>query len=480
MIGALALLIALVVPAGIGVGLLRLLVPPLMRRDPIEQVFIGGFFGLFLITAQICVYALLGVGRSFWSLILPWALFLTPLGRMAYSMCRTRLHRSKGRSRKVHASERTRQVPAWPRLNVVDIVLLVLLTGELFWLVTATVNEPVWGWDTMVNWASKAKIFYMERRPELSPMVHNSYPLGVPLAMTWVYHCLGAWNDAVGKGIFILPFAFGGLGFYAVLRSLTHRTWALAATAALLATPRLFLNLVEGYADSFLTLLYGPAVLLLCRWVRDDRHWDLLAAALCLGMTAWIKAEGLPLNLIALVLAVGVRLVSRRPWTRPDVISLGLALVLVVFAGLTWQIVAWSLKLDPLHGKDVYSMTGFVTQLTGERLHAIAKHLWQEARQLRFWGVLWFVWPVAAVAAARRLARPVPAMLGLAILGDLALIFVIFITTGLSLEWHLSAALERLMINLLPLLVAFTTVQAYALFEGKERLSPAPDPAQTR
>lgn len=464
MIGALALILAMTVPVGIGTGLLRLAVPPLTRREPAEQLFLGGFFGLFLITAQTCVYALLGVPRTFWSLVLPWAVILAALGAASYLIRRARLQRLKASGRKVRRDEQARLQFAWPRVGVLDVVLLVVLAVELFWIVTATVNEPVWGWDTMVNWAQKAKIFYFDQRPDFRTLPLNSYPLGVPLAMTWVFHCLGDWNDAVGKGIFILPFVLGGLGFYAVLKSLTHRTWALVATAALLATPRLFFNLVEGYADSFLALLYGPAVLLLCRWLRDGDRWDLLAGALCLGMTAWIKAEGLPLGLIALVLAVGVRLVARRSWPRATAISLGVALVLVLFTGLMWQIAVWSLKLSPLHGPGVYSVKNFVAQMTGERLRTIASHFWTEARQWHSWGVVWFVWPVAAVLAARRLVRPVQALLGLAIVADLALIFVVFITTGLPLDWHLSAALERLMINVLPLLIAFTAVQAYALF----------------
>lgn len=467
-----ALTLAMLVPIGIGYGLLRLAVPAGMRREPLEQVFLGGFFGLALITAQMFAYSLLEIPRSFWSLVAPWVAVLAAAGGACFLAQRAGRVRLKRGGRKVRRPERTPWRLTRPRLNAVDVALLVVLAAELFWIATMTINEPVWGWDTMVNWARKAKIFYFEARPDFQELPLAAYPLGVPLAQTWVFHCLGGWNDAVGKGVFILPFVLGGFGFYAVLKSLTHRTWALAATAAFLATPRIFLNLVEGYADAFLALLYGPGVLLVCRWlVRGDR-WDLWAGALCLGMTAWIKAEGFPLAVVVFVLALGIRVISRRRWSRELTVAVPIALVLVLFAGLAWQVVARKLDLGEVHGQGVYSFENFREQLTGERIGTIAGQFWREVRLFNFWGIIWFVWPVAALLAVRRLVRPVEVLLVLTILADLALILVVFITTGLPLSWHLSAALERLMINVLPLLFALTTVQAYGLFKGKEAISP--------
>jgi len=466
MIGCLALMLAILVPVGIGWGLLWLAAPPMRRREPLEQVFLGGFLGLVLLTAQLFVCSLLGIRSSFWVIVAPWVVVLGLAGvahALVQQASRAQLKRS---GRKVHVPQGRPRRFSWPRLNVVDVVLLAVLAAELFWILTMTVNELVWGWDTMVNWARKAKIFYFEVRPDYDTLPLAAYPLCVPLAQTWVFYCLGTWNDAVGKGIFVLPFVLGGCGFYAVLKSLTHRTWALAATAALLATPRIFLNLTEGYADAFLALLYAPGVLLLCRWlVRSDR-WDLWAGALCLGMTAWIKAEGLPLALVALVLALAVRLVLRRGGALELLVAVPVALVLVVLAGVMWQVVAGQLKLGAVHGEGVYSLKNFLRQLTGERMSAIAKQFWFEVRLLNQWGIIWFVWPIAALASVRRLVRPASMLLLVTILADLALILVVFITTGLPLEWHLSAALERLMINVVPLLFALITVQAYGLFQG--------------
>jgi len=472
MIGFLALALAMAVPVGIGWGLLRLAAPPMMRREPLEQIFLGGFLGLTLLTAQIFVYSLLDVPRSFWSLVVPWVIVLGAAGVARLYVRQVGYARRKRSGRKVRLPQRGPWRFSWPRLNAVDVVLLVVLAVELFWIVTTTVNELVWGWDTMVNWARKAKIFYFEAQPDFRALPLPAYPLCVPLAQTWVFHCLGAWNDAVGKGIFVLPFVLGGCGFYAVLKSLTHRTWALAATAALLATPRIFLNLTEGYADAFLALLYGPGVLLLCRWLVRG-HWsDLLAGALCLGMTAWVKAEGLPLAATAFVIALAIRLIVSRRWSRELSVAVPIALVLVLLAGIAWQLVVHELKLGEVHGKGVYSFGNFSKQFTAERVGMIAQHFWREVRLFNFWGIVWFVWPVAALVSVRRLVRPASALLVVAILADLLLILVIFVTTGYDLEWHLGTALERLMINVVPLLFALTAVQAYGLFRGAPATRP--------
>lgn len=469
MIGFLALTLAMLFAVGVGTGLLWLAAPPIMRRDPFEQVFLGGFLGIVLITGQIFLYSLLGLARSFWSLAVVWVVVLGAAAAGHMLVRRARLARLKGRGRKVRAAQRAARGVARLRLSVLDIVLLVVLAGELFWIATMTVNEVVWGWDAMVIWARKAKIFYFESTPDFPKLPLAAYPLGVPLAQTWVFHCLGAWNDAVGKGFFILPFVLGGLGFYAVLRSLTGRTWALAATAALLATPRIFLNLTEGYADAFLALLYGPGVLLLCRWLVRGGRWDLWAGSLCLGMGGWIKAEGLPLGAIVLLIAVVLDVVAHRRWPRERWAAVAVAVVLVLFLGVAWQLAAARLKLGPVHGEGVYSFARFTHQLGGQRIGAIAFRIWLEMKQLDGWGLIWFVWPVAALVDVRRLVRAPSALLLLAVAADLALIFVIFITTGFELSWHLSAALDRLMIGMVPLLVALTTIQAHGLFTGGRR-----------
>jgi len=481
MTGVFALLLAMIVPVAIGWGLLRLVVPGMLRRDPLTRVCVGGFLGLVLITMQMFAYSYFRMARSFWSIVLPWAVLLGAAGAARHWTAKTRYTRLKRSGRRVRGLEREPVRFEWPRLNAGDWVLLGVLLVEMFWIVTVTVNEPVWGWDAMVQWSRKAKIFYFEVRPAYANLPLQPYPLCVPLSQTWVYVCLGDWNDAVGKGIFVLPYVLGGLGFYSVLRSLTHRTWALAATAALLATPRIFFNLVEGYADSALALLYGPGVLLLCRWLVRDDWWDLIAGALCLGMTAWIKAEGLPLALIVLALTGAISLVTGRLWSRrQNAFAVPVAVALVLLAGLAWQLVVRALDLGAVHGEGVYSLENFRAQLTGERLGLITSRISHEVRQFHQWGLIWFIWPAAALLGWRRFVRPAPMLLVLIVLADFALIYAVFITTAFEVNWHLSSALERLMINLLPLLFAFTTIQAHGLFTGEGFLQrvPAAPPAE--
>jgi len=467
MIGFLALTIAIIVPAALGYGVLRLAAPAVMRRQPLEQLFLAGVLGLGLLTAQILVYSRLDITRSFWSLVGPWAVVLAIMAAARRIEHQKQSARSKGRGRKLRLPEESPRRFTWPRLNAVDIALLVVLAVEVFSIATMALNELVWGWDTMVNWSLKAKVYYLERQPDLAALSQPAYPLCVPLMQTWVFHCLGGWNDAVGKGIFIFPFIIGGCGFYAVLKSLSHRTWALAATAALLATPRLFFNLAEGYADASLALVYGPGVLLLCRWlVRGDR-WDLWAGAGVLGLCAWIKAEGLPLALIALVLALAVRVTMRPRWSRGFLVEVSVGLVLVLLGGAVWAVVAKVLDLGPVQGKGVFTFAGFFEQFSLDRIATISQAVWDQVHLVMFWGVIWFVWPVAAAVNPRRLVRAPSLLLVLAVLADFAMIFAIFITTRANLDWHLSSALERLLISLLPLMFALTTIQAYGLFQDE-------------
>jgi hypothetical protein len=193
-------------------------------------------------------------------------------------------------------------------------------------------------------------------------------------------------------------------------------------------------------------------------------------------MTAWIKAEGLPLGLIVLVLAGGIALVTGRLWSkRQNAVAVPVAVVLLLLAGVGWWLVVRALELGAVHGEGVYSLKHFREQLTGERLGIITSRVWREVRLFNQWGLIWFVWPVAALLGWSRRLRPAALLLVVAVLADFALIYVVFVTTGFELSWHLSAALERLMINMLPLLFAFTTIQAYAAFVGAGLVKPAPD-----
>ena len=238
---------------------------------------------------------------------------------------------------------------------------------------------------------------------------------------------------------------------------------------SLLTTPRFLYWGSAQCADVLLSYLWVVTVAALATLVASAR--PLVSAPLAgflLGLLAWTKNEGLPLTALLVVLYVAVAVLKdRRETLRPLLLgALGPWLAVALFRAL------WKPKTD-LHF--------FVGDLVSRVLEPARWQTVAEAFAERLlpwkafpdWGLVWLLAGLT-LAGTVIFARPAKPALRIArwALGFCWLAwFGIFVGTPVDLDWHLRTALDRLLLQLLPLtlMVAFAGTASRRL----------PDPADS-
>ncbi len=207
----------------------------------------------------------------------------------------------------------------------VGLLLLAILALRGFDLLYELVTQPLFAWDSWMNWSPKTKVWffsgYME--PFVAPkewlaradeplytISTYHYPPLVPLMQLWGLLGLGRWDDTLMN----LPWWFAlvglGLAFYG-----QGRGWGLSPLTALvfvyllLSMPFIGVHVaLPGYADIWLAAFYGLSAMALLRWAGDgDRRQ--LVLALLFGITCIaVKLPGTVWAVTLLPAIVGYRL----------------------------------------------------------------------------------------------------------------------------------------------------------------------------
>jgi hypothetical protein len=320
---------------------------------------------------------------------------------------------------------------------------------------TASDLNPQGGWDAFAIWNLRARFLTTSAtwRFAVTPYPtggHMEYPLLLSsfIARGWVYG--GAFSSAVPIAIALLA----AVALIAVLGSTLAAGRSLAAgllaVCILLANPVFFSAAPDQYSDLPLALfsLAAGGVFAL----GDDPR-VLTFSGLFAGFAAWTKNEGL---LLAAALATALAVAA----------SMRKAALFLVGALPVLALVLW-LKLfvapaDPLVGGMAHSLA-----------QAASPARWMQVAGGFLKGAPWIPLVLLALAAALlRFVQPVRAAwipliaFALVLAGD----FAVFLLTRLDLEWLLSTALDRIYLQLWPLLV----FSVFLLLRNPEEFMPAP------
>jgi hypothetical protein len=284
--------------------------------------------------------------------------------------------------------------------------------------------------------------------------------LPAAVARVWAY----AGHDST-QGPTLVAMAFGIATVALVVAALDGRRAWIAGALMLGATT--FLTQVSSQcADVPLAAFIVATLIVACghdlRLAQSSPQMTALVAGATSAMAAWTKNEGLVFALLMLIaaFAVAVRdwLVAggeRREWRH---LVWGLAGAAPIFIAVVW----FKLTLAPPSGlAEGLTLDVVVTRLLDLDRHAavatlMAQHAVQWSAPLAV--AIFPLMSVAAIAAAVRggsAARVTAAVVGL-MLGSYYLVYVL---TPFDITWHVSTSIDRLLVQVWPLLVlaAFVT-----------------------
>ena len=389
---------------------------------------------------------------------------------------------------------RAESSPARPEFCYGLLGLLLLLgisLGLLLWTFPQVSKAlPFGSWDAWAIWNVRSLFLFragddlaqIYSRPTLG---HPDYPLLLPASLAAQYCLLGSQHLAIPMVTGLLFALASGVVLFLTLWRYASAAAAAAAVAVLWSTPAFWRWAFAQYADLPLAYLLLAAAAALASQLDDDRSRRLppVLAGFCFGLLAWIKNEGLVLALL-LAAAFAAGLIAR-PFgaTTPRGSGPGAADRRETLRRLPW-IAAGALPPWVALGlfKSFWSPTNETAMfLDGAAAKLLSFERWRTVVTAFFeklnpwsgiaaWGLLW---PLVALCAVvfwrRRLAagRPLLVLGGVLILAWAAWL-VVYVCTPMDLDWHLDSSLDRLLLQLTPLTLAWALCGAGRAREAPE------------
>ena len=328
--------------------------------------------------------------------------------------------------------------------------------------------KPVVAWDAWGNWALKAKIFFLDPVPLVSYFERYraglpDYPLHLPLLESWIYTCLGEWNDQLVKIIFPLYFLSLLLLFYYALRRTAPRLNALLFTFLLSSLPFLVYHATIEYADFPLALYYSFSLILLYLWAEKSDRGFFLCSALLAGMLPLVKKEGLVYLLIILFILAIILLIKKSSLAEKTRAFISYAIFPVLICS-PWLIFT---KLLRLEGAGVQAPHLIALPDLLDRLLNIIIIFFNKMFLSGNWNIIWPLFCLVMILSYRSLLTSKLKLILFSIVLNLAFLAAIYLFTDSYAFLLDGTTLNRNLLVLMPSVVFITA--------GLFSLAPRPD-----
>ncbi len=353
--------------------------------------------------------------------------------------------------------------PLYPFVLFGVLLLTLLLATTGFY--SGWDNNPQGNWDAWSIWNLRAK--FMAGDGGVAPRAwspqlvetHPEYPLLLSglVASAWKASGTVSPTAPIAAGyLFFLSLVSIATGGFTLLRG---RTLGLLFGIVLMACPALLHEVAVQYADVPLAAYFLGAILLLLL----DRP---VLAGILAALAAWTKQEGQLFFLIFIVLL----LIFRRSNTLRALAGAALPLLLVVL---------FQMFMAPHGATPVMAHLGDLSRW-GTIAAAFFRQFWDLGA-----GWLHPILPVLVLGLVLRLDRRQNTSVllgGLLVLGLLAGYFVVYLTSSNDLTWYLSTSLNRLFVQLWPLmlLTAFLALRRPEELATVETVAPGLSRAERR
>jgi hypothetical protein len=330
-------------------------------------------------------------------------------------------------------------------------------------------TRPLVHWDARSIWFFHAKIIYFQgalsEQSGWSELLdaHADYPKLLQTLAAQVAYVSGYWNEFLPKAALLVLLIPAAAGYFAFFKR--PISWVFLISMAFFPT---YLEIWNGYADSYFALYAGLAILALGRWFESRRPHDLLLGLAALGIVSCLKNEGvlfLVCTAVAFFTVCILGWVKRKERFSGSIDWLSLAyLVVVMLAGPSIWLVKkkiWGLHGDlALSGRYLAEAWGRVTD--GESLGLVVKNLFLTHELAHA------LIPLAmGIIAARVFRIRVPLTTWLAFSAATLYLFgivLVYLGTPYELGWHLKTSSGR---TVLPIFVTLS-VATFLVMDAME------------
>ena len=305
----------------------------------------------------------------------------------------------------------------WPRpANPLETALCFVLLVEFMVMLFMAARESL-GWDGLLVWEIKARYAFLNGGhlplryfvDETRLWSHPDYPLFLPMLETWLYLWIGDCDQFWVRIIFPPFYIAAAFLLYLGASRLSGKRWiGLLAAALLFFLPCALTgegNLLAGYADFPLAVLYLASVVYFLDWKREASFQNTAIFSIIAGAMPWMKHEGIVLWACMMAQAV-FQFARRRNFQAALLVPLpGLAL----WAG--WNIATKILKVPA--NTDFLPLSFHVFRANAHRYGSIVREICRELSNPTHWSILWLVFLIAVPLLLVKLRQRVAIFLSL-------------------------------------------------------------------
>ncbi len=345
----------------------------------------------------------------------------------------------------------------WSRVTVVLLLAIVVFTlaaGVVF-----TRQLPLGRFDAWAIWTARARLLHRAEEPavvfSLLRRAHPDYPLLVPGSLAAQFAMFDSESPRIPQATGALFLLAAAAATALAVRSVgAHPGWAATAAALWLATPMAQWWGFAQCADIPLAYLIVVAATLLALQLPSERPTSIppALAGFTLGLLPWAKNEGLVLAaLLGGLFAIGA-LPSTDGRRRLLAVAIG---ALPGFLAVALLRLAWAPNTDLGH-----FVGGVFERLVDPTRWPIVLAAFGErlapGRGWTEWGIVWVIAAVALLVGwrARSGRGPALAFLHASLAAAWVAWLAVFVGTPQDLDWQIRTALDRLLLQLLPLTLA--------------------------
>lgn len=329
--------------------------------------------------------------------------------------------------------------------GLVSRALIVLLVAVCSFVVFEAQLRPVFAWDVWTSWYMGGKAFFIDRgiAPDFYQYVNYDYPPLQPIFVAYTFILLGQWEDRVTLLIFSAFYIFLLVAFYGFLRRYMSVAAALLFTFLLASTQNLVRHagrFEAGHADLTLACFLFVSTVLLFAYIRSQSFRVLVMLQCMLGAGALVKNDGVPFLIIVNTALLGYFFLKKQ-YGRIPYLIIGVSMVLL------WQVFKVQYKVP-----ESYLEKG---ALELGRVPSVLIGTLKEFLLIQRWHFVWIAAGLSLLFFRKNNTQSV--LLGLWLLQLLSYL-IIYLITPLDPVMQLKNSLDRLLIHILPITVAFIAV----------------------
>lgn len=407
-----------------------------------ERIAFSYMLGLGVITLEMFFYSLMGAPFSIKRILLPW-IFILPINMYFY-------YKTAPFGKEIPAGKKT----------AFDHFLLGGVIFQVFYAFFKAIIRPEDSFDSIGNFAFKAKMFFMEGRipyefflNKAMDIQHADYPLFVPLSQSWMSMFIGSWNDLLAKAVFPMFLAALLIVFYYCLKRIIGARWALIS-AFFLATIPHFLNYAAiGYADFALIMFYTASFLYLFLWIayrRENKY--LIAAALFSVLSLWSKNEGALLSLVNIALLALFIWLERREMAKNEWFGIAYFIAIICALEAAWFIFIHKMGFsNEFINKDTLKLSVFINNL--DRIPLVLYDLQKHIFGPKKWNISLLVFTAGFILYFKKSFGGYFKYITLSILLAFLGYSAFYLITPLEIRYHLQTAGSRTLLHFLPIVV---------------------------